>query len=558
MATVGSDIKVLTQDWVQKFHFENKVDLNLQNPVQDESIKIEIDAIPHELLPKLDTRQCEKHKRRAGVGRDTAKPITNFYTPLKNIKEAEQIDKKSYIASQDTIKQTHPVSQNTPTQNSSPAMDNAKPQTIPNEQNKPKRSSTVRKTPTLKSYEKHMPNPVYSAQDSIYRLDEHKTNTNDNQPKRSSTTPQQDNYQISWKEEGTGDDLLTSLVTFQTIFEEKGNDTEGLSDLLEQKAKELKIQKLREQQEALKPKTIEELPTRLAECLTISYRHGPPHHPLTLYHTMKMPVSKDRLKAYQLAFQHCINADSGMKKWIKRQRTEPAKENSRLVQPIRRPTIKRSLLHPLSSRKHKGASEDFMIWTTASTDQLGLTVPTNTSILSLSSKKSADFVSSPTSIQEEQLTDVISAAHALLPNQQFSANTTTTSTTQKQIPYEHIDTPSRPRQPSGSTEFKDSSSVSSSESANGGSITASKLKKSAPGRLLSTLGRKTSLRSYSRSKSIEKTDQNETFEKVLTELHHILPHLDRAQLVPYVEEANYDYLTALQLCKAAVLSGKLS
>ena len=31
-----------------------------------------------------------------------------------------------------------------------------------------------------------------------------------------------------------------------------------------------------------------------------------------------------------------------------------------------------------------------------------------------------------------------------------------------------------------------------------------------------------------------------------------------AQLIPYVEQANYDYMTALHLCKAAVVAGELS
>jgi hypothetical protein len=45
---------------------------------------------------------------------------------------------------------------------------------------------------------------------------------------------------------------------------------------------------------------------------------------------------------------------------------------------------------------------------------------------------------------------------------------------------------------------------------------------------------------------------------VLDDLCRILPHIDRAQLSPYVYEANNDYMMALQLCKSAVISGKLS
>jgi hypothetical protein len=152
-----------------------------------------------------------------------------------------------------------------------------------------------------------MPRPAYSQQDSIYRIEqaeaERAAQRNTKKARTSSLTDQhqqqQDNYQISWTEEGTGDDLLTSLVTFQTIFEEKGNDNEGLSDLLEQRAREIKYQKLREQQEAMRPKSAEaDLPPRQSDCLTLSYRNGPRHNSLTLYHTMKMKGSGERLQAY--------------------------------------------------------------------------------------------------------------------------------------------------------------------------------------------------------------------------------------------------------------------
>jgi hypothetical protein len=184
----------------------------------------------------------------------------------------------------------------------------------PSQQQKPKRSNTLRKTPTLKSYEKHMPRPTYSQQESIYRIEqaeaERTMQRNVKKARTSSLTdahPQQDNYQISWTEEDTGDDILTSLVTFQTIFEEKGNDNEGLSDLLEQRAKEIKYQKLREQQEALRPKSTEQdLPPRRSDCLTLSYRNGPRHNPLTLYHTMKMKGCNERLQAYS-KFDRSLN-----------------------------------------------------------------------------------------------------------------------------------------------------------------------------------------------------------------------------------------------------------
>lgn len=183
---------------------------------------------------------------------------------------------------------------------------------------KAKRSNTLRKTPTLKSYEKHMPKPTYSQKDSIYRIDE-----DDNSKKRqeegadrnmrpTEEFQRQDNYRMAWKEDETGDDLLSSLVTFQTIFEEKGNENEGLSDLLEQKAQELKYQKLREQAEALNPKKNEEevLPPRRSDCLTLSYRNGARHNPLTLYHTMKMAGEQQRMSAYSKCLSYLTHVES--------------------------------------------------------------------------------------------------------------------------------------------------------------------------------------------------------------------------------------------------------
>lgn len=145
-----------------------------------------------------------------------------------------------------------------------------------------------------------MPKPAYSQEDSIYRFDDSRGENRHTEAKKdlNDILEEKDNYKVSWREEGTGDDLLTSLVTFQTIFEEKGNENEGLSDLLEQKAKELKYQKIRERQDALSPKKQDDLPPRRSDCLTLSYRQGPKHHALTLFHTMKLKNEKERKQAY--------------------------------------------------------------------------------------------------------------------------------------------------------------------------------------------------------------------------------------------------------------------
>lgn len=162
-----------------------------------------------------------------------------------------------------------------------------------------KRSSTLRKTPTLRSYERHMPKPTYAQKDSIYGIEVEESKENKKTKANSTQSLQKDSYTMAWKEDETGDDLLSSLVTFQTIFEEKGNGNEGLSDLLEQRTKELKYQKLREQQDSLRSKSTEpDLPPRQPDCLTLSYRNGPRHNALTLYHTMKMHGEQERMCAY--------------------------------------------------------------------------------------------------------------------------------------------------------------------------------------------------------------------------------------------------------------------
>ncbi|KAL9543253.1 hypothetical protein MBANPS3_008204 [Mucor bainieri] len=559
--------------------------------------------------------KCQRQRRRAGVSRTATPPTVmksraspDVYTPLKKIESASNANNlpnrstEAKSSSSSTCSSspsptamapptitTTTVSPPTPVASPSPVVSIQAPTPTsspvsPKQQQqtqKPKRSSTLRKTPTLKSYERHMPRPAYVQQDSIYRIeqDDLEKKEESNRKRTVSSTNEllekaaQDNYQISWKDEGTGDDLLTSLVTFQTIFEEKaGNENEGLSDLLEQRTKELQSQKL--MQHHVTKDEDEELPPRLSDCLTMSYRNGPRHNPLTLYHTMKMNGEKERMNAYNVAFQHCIHANSGMRAWIKRTRVAPTRENSKLVQSAnagRKPTIKRSLLHPLASRKNRVAGDELLIYSASSE---------NLSIRSATSKKSIEMISAPMPLiqpqQDDQITDIISTAHALLPHRQFSTNTTTQ---QNKIPYEHIDTPSRPRQNTTVTttftspslsEFKDNSSISSSESANGGSQTSSKLKKSRPGRLFSSLGRKTSMRSHSSNsnkassiRSLEKIDSgNESTmsqEKVvLDDLCRILPHIERSQLLPYVQEANCDYMKALQLCKSAVISGKLS
>jgi hypothetical protein len=144
----------------------------------------------------------------------------------------------------------------------------------------------------LKSYEKLLPKITYPQQDSIYRFDRPSLDLDQKESKQDlqKLIQQQDAYKIAWK----GDELYTSLVTLK-IFEGHNNDNEGLSDLLEQRTKELKQNK-----KTNKPTIpVIVLPPRQPDCVTLSYRHGPQHHPLTLFHTMKMKSEMEKVTAYR-------------------------------------------------------------------------------------------------------------------------------------------------------------------------------------------------------------------------------------------------------------------
>ncbi|KAI8884868.1 hypothetical protein K501DRAFT_247198 [Backusella circina FSU 941] len=620
MSTVTSGLDPISQDWVQKFHFENKVDLSLQSTEKGESGKIEIDEIPTQ-MPSTNTKsggdsylqsilssnnvatnntsgtttstttsttasnitatctngpacvcyKCQRQRRRAGIAkvvgspsgissistRTTSTDNTNNTSNTSNTSDGINNKSASFYSTTSTVKTTNTASSTASPTSTSPSPHSSvtnlhsisnpvSPSTpIPSPQQAPKRANTLRKTPTLRSYEMHMPKPTYSQDDSIYRVNDPRSSKDDEvangiDEKGISNSEQytKEGYKISWKEDETGDDILPSLVTFHTIFEEKGDDSpDGLSDLLEQRARQLRDQKLREQEKALFPNQheIPELPPRLKECLTLSYRTGPKHNPLTLYHTMKMQTQKERLQAYGLAFKHCVHADSGLRNFVKKERGAPVRESSKLIQPVKKPThVKRSLLHPLGARKNKLLGEHDMIWS-ASSDNL---VPLQ--------KRSIE-ISAPILISAAPI-DVIAATQTLVPNAYLNNDPQNENNNSR--PYEHIDIPSRPRA-TDAPNFKDTSSISSTESYN---------KNKRPNRLFSSLGRKTSVKSQHSIKetSIQSIDNHPEYERVLDELCRILPHINRQLLSPYVLEANGDYMAALQLCRAAVMSGKLS
>ncbi|GAA5800107.1 hypothetical protein HPULCUR_005529 [Helicostylum pulchrum] len=229
--------------------------------------------------------KCQRQRRRAGINRNApvnSQPINSQLVSSPSV--ISQPNTPNRAATESPISST--------CSNNSSTMVSPQPKSL-------KRSSTLRKTPTLRSYERHMPKPAYAQKDSIYRIEVEESKEDKKAKANNTKSLQKDSYTMAWNEDETGDDLLSSLVTFQTIFEEKVDGNEGLSDLLEQRTKELKYQKLREQQDSLRSKSTEpDLPPRQPDCLTLSYRNGPRHNPLTLYHTMKMHGEQERMCAY--------------------------------------------------------------------------------------------------------------------------------------------------------------------------------------------------------------------------------------------------------------------
>lgn len=168
-----------------------------------------------------------------------------------------------------------------------------------------KNSITKRKIPTQEAYEKHLPRPSYSPQDSIYRVPSIKSaqgRHQQQQHQQQHDEKTEHDYKISWKDDSTGDDLLDSIKTFQDIFAEQPEDkSTGLSDLLETRAHQLKQERSMQQ---LAPRHNENDPPpehvirNIHGCYTMSCRKGGPHRALTLYHTMKMNDASQRMAAY--------------------------------------------------------------------------------------------------------------------------------------------------------------------------------------------------------------------------------------------------------------------
>ncbi|KAI8331307.1 hypothetical protein BC941DRAFT_158280 [Chlamydoabsidia padenii] len=621
MSTI-TNIDVLTDEWVKKLHFENRVDLNLQIPTSGESIKVEIGDIPSDRIPQLDipsfdnTKQKNQHKSRSDTqpvsiptsdsylssivsSAKSNSSINNDPSPMTTTSAPGSclgtLDCSCYkcqrqrrragtrnrtipiepplAAMNDTTTAIYtppPITTQQKQERASPKGSLAPSPTTPSPSSyasnktptsvKRNGSYIQRKNPSMVSYEKHLPRPTYSELDSIYRSKrlENKVSSSSNSTQQQQQQQQQgndninqDSYEISWQDE-SGDDILTSLRTFQTIFEEKPVGSEGLSDLLETRAQELKRQKLQEQEELANLQRMEpNRPPRRSDCLTLSYRDGALHKHLTLYHTMKMNGPTERMAAYGKtmtllmqtdrlfiigrALQHCVRADSGLTLWLEKQSDRPppsAMTNSHRPKFTLKKSTKRSILH-LPGRKQKNTAEDLWLRTNKLTD-------------------------SPTPLQttsnDNVPIDVLSTANALMPSPP-SNQSTTVKTPSNSKPYDYIDTPSRPVNRNRNSVDKDS-------------LTSLDMERSTKsGKFWSSLGRKAS-RSRSNSPSIhsvEKTYQPpssisetpESFDKALDDLCQIMTHVDRSVLQSYLEQANGDYMKTLSIIRAEVTAGKL-
>lgn len=246
--------------------------------------------------------KCQRQRRRAGT-RNRTLPTE---PPLAAMGNATTTTVPTAPQKQETHsyqQRTHDLESMSPiidgTTNGYPITDASKPSSATVKRNA---SFMLRKNPSMVSYERHLPRPTYSQQDSIYRgkRSDHKASSdiNDGTQQQDLNRYNKDSYEISWQDE-TGDDLLTSLRTFQTIFDEKPHGSEGLSDLLETRAQELKRQQIEEKEQLANQQRMEpNRPPRRSDCLTLSYRDGPAHKHLTLYHTMKMNGPTERMAAY--------------------------------------------------------------------------------------------------------------------------------------------------------------------------------------------------------------------------------------------------------------------
>ncbi|KAI8577467.1 hypothetical protein K450DRAFT_251796 [Umbelopsis ramanniana AG] len=410
----------------------------------------------------------------------------------------------------------------------------------------PARTMNLRKNPSVLSYNKHHRKDI-SPSDSIYDGNKQSRRTSnllsDDQSMTSHTTidsycSNDDKYEISWKDETAGEDILEPLKCFIDIFETKPDDTpDGLSDLLEDGARRLKMEKEAAAQEAelaRKRQLEQQLPPRL-EVLTPSYRHGAPHRSLTLYHLMKCKQRSERLAAYSIAYNNCINGNSGLNDWMKKQNDKGLPTCMTVYTPHqqqqRKPSKKSLFRSPLRNNS-------VAIRSRPSRDQHSFMEHSNGSMFL------SPFNESTTRISQDSMgarpTDVLKAASALLPgmNKHPDLNRSQTSLGIAKA-YNHIDFPRRPSAKS----HTDSESPSVSPNLHMNS------QDEQPEEEKINIRPQQEIKWPARSASIPND--------ALDDLSSVLPHVDRATLQTYLDRADGDYMQALDLCKQAVKNGEL-
>lgn len=268
---------------------------------------------------------------------------------------------------------------------------------------KHQRSMLQRKRPTIHSYNKHLPRPPYAPNDSIYRahMKPAAVVTSQQPPPPPPPPPCSDkngspsscNDHTRWFDDTSNVDLVLSFMVFDTIVADQPDDSIfGLTDLIEERTKQLhdslfdtaedeaKDEEEDEEEEknrhddnggiqgstaaatatsssssASQPSSSSSPAAPICKkkhppsCHTLSSREGPTHHPLTLFHTMKLVNAKERLETFGtysisiyhhtymvilllliiiisiqvIAYDHCIRANSGLTNWIKKRRGPP-------------------------------------------------------------------------------------------------------------------------------------------------------------------------------------------------------------------------------------------
>ncbi|KAI7885677.1 hypothetical protein K492DRAFT_203872 [Lichtheimia hyalospora FSU 10163] len=387
-----------------------------------------------------------------------------------------------------------------------------------------KRSMLQRKRPTIHSYNKHLPRPPYAPNDSIYRAHmKPATEATQRQPTTytehcsGKNSPSND---TRWFDDSSNVDLVLSFMVFDTIVADQPDDSIfGLTDLIEERTKQLHDSLL----DTAEDKGEEEnrhddnggtqgLATATAasssasqsspppttttttiickkqqhQCHTLSSRQGPTHHPLTLFHTMKLVNSKERLETFAIAYDHCVRANSGLTDWIKKRSGPPEILCSYTPRHVawRRPHHKRFGFLPSKLSTRDDGTEEMMA-------KISSYMPTMHNPYNRHLHDTAI-----TATDRSAPTDLLSAAYALLPNTSSDIRHTSMNRIQHGMSkrsYDHIDTPGRPlsRKDHSRSATIDSSHSISADSSDKDKITENCIHRSSSKRTLNSFGKST-------------------------------------------------------------------